>query len=312
MGVFATCPEPFHGNSREGKPVERLRKRFVGACTKLSGDFTSRCTNVDLHFCGRLPDKGICCSPLSEIANPCTVSIAQSVECGSAKADAACDIAPVVDSHGVTWLSLPRIMAEMDAERATIIREHIKDQTEELFKTFPGLTTFGDMSPKEILKLVDSDSLLTGERGRFLRVLRLMVTAYRVLPKSLKGAKKEKKLLEIRERRFLEAYRQQYALNGMSLKRFRDLTHEVIRRTHKYIDELLDYVLVNHRVQLEFAAEVKLARDFPTLILLVARRSGNGIISKRIPHEAAVVAILAQIEFEHMIGTYSPDRVEEV
>ncbi|MDD2785997.1 MAG: hypothetical protein PHS79_03835 [Patescibacteria group bacterium] len=312
MGVFATCPEPFHGNSREGKPVKHLRQRFVEACSRLPGVFTSRCANVDLQLCGRLTNNGACCSPLSETVNPCLDSTVRSAERGSFSPQVACDIAPVVDSHGAIWLSLPRIMAELDAEEATIIREHIKDQTDEMYRTFPGLTTFGDKSPKEILDIIDRDSLLTGERGRFFRVLRLMVTAYRALPKRLIGTKKERKLLDIRERRLLEAYREQYALNGMTLKRFRALTHEAIKRTHRYIDELLDYVLVNHRAQLEFAAEVKLARDFPTLILLIAHRSGNGIISKRIPHEAAVVAILAQIEFEHMIGTYNPDRVAEI
>lgn len=307
MGVFASCPAPFHYNSREQKPVDRLRRRIKNAARPLDS-FTSRCVDA-MPACAEI-SRGVLCY----VVYPCVCADQPWSGNGSGRADSMCDEShtAVANSQGNSWISLPMVLALLDAEEAEIIRTQITEQREEMFKTFPGLINFGDMTPEQIEEKIKHDSLLTGERGRFKRIVWLMLTAGRELPKGLVGAKREKKLLEIRERRLLEAYRQEYALNGMSFKTFKSLTHKAIERTHKYIDEMLQYVPLNHRMQLEFAARVRSAKDFPTLIQLITARIGDGVIAKRIPHEARVVAVLAQIEFEHMIGAYNPDRVGDV
>lgn len=224
---------------------------------------------------------------------------------------------------GGNYVEWSRVMVEFDAEQASILMKHLEEHRAEVYRTFPGLTFFSpkpgrigeapDFDRREIVNTIRHSSLLTGERRRFKRIRRLMREAIQELPEGLPPEKAESLIVELQEKKLFETYSPQYGLGDMSFREFQRLTHEAIKRTRGHIRKLLDtYLPVNHVGQLEFAACVDDARDFPTLIALAAKPSGKGVISKRIGHEARVMAVLSQLEFEYLIGAYNPDRVEVI
>lgn len=216
-----------------------------------------------------------------------------------------------------------RVLAEFNVEEASILAQRLAEHRAEVFQNFPGLTFFPPKpsenggSPKfdlrEIVTQIRRSSLLTGERRRFRRIVKLMREAKRDLPPGLPPAKAKRQLIELQEKQLFLTYSGQYGLERMKFSKFKRLTHEAIKRTRYYIGRLLhDYIPVEHRTQLALAASVFNARDFPTLIALAGKVSGSGVIAKRIGHEARVMAVLAQLEFEHLISAYNPDRVDAI
>jgi hypothetical protein len=214
-------------------------------------------------------------------------------------------------------------MAEFDAEEAVILSQRLADHRAEVYQNFSGLTFFPpkpsknggnpEFDRREILAQIKQSSLLTGERRRFRRIVKLMRQARLELPPDLTPVKAKRKLIELQEKKLFLTYSCQYGLDNMEFCEFQRLTHEAIKRTSKYLEQLLNaYVPINHRGQLAFAASVFNARDFPSLIALAGTKAGRGVISKRIGHEARVMAVFAQLEFEHLIGVYNPDRVDAI
>jgi len=206
-----------------------------------------------------------------------------------------------------------RLMAVFDAEAVQIMRYHMAEHAAETYRTFPGLTAFPpSMSHREMVQAVRRSSLLTGERKRFKRLRRQMREVERTLEQGLSPLERRRAWSLSQDRTLFSAYSKQYGLNG-DFDEMRRVSHQAVKNTHGFLDQLLEnYVPINHRKQLECAACVHAARDFPTLISLAGNIAGPGVISKRIGYEARMVAVLSQLEFEYLIGAYNPERVDGI
>ena len=205
-----------------------------------------------------------------------------------------------------------RLMAVFDAESVQIMRRHMAEHAAETYRTFPGLTVFpSNMTYREKLDAIRSSSLLTGELKRFNRLRGLLLAAEKTLPQGLSPLEWRRTWSLNQDKALLAAYSKQYGLNG-DFEELQRVSHQSVRNTHGYLDQLLEYIPIPHRKQLECAACVRAARDFPTLIHLSGNVSGTGVISKRIAFEARMVAVLAQLEFEYLIGAYNPERVDSI
>lgn len=216
----------------------------------------------------------------------------------------------------------PRALAVFAAEEAKIMQVHMEEHAAEVYRTFPGLTYFPpEMPRREVISRIRSSSLLTGERYRFKRIRRLMREAVRDLPQGPRSAERRRRITDFQERALLKAYSNQYGFTGEEdFEELRRLSRQAIADTHFYIERMLKFLPPIHRKQLEFAACVRAASDFPALINLAGytngkttlAKSSKGIISRRIGFEARTVAVLAQLEFEYLMGAYKPERVDAI
>ncbi len=230
-------------------------------------------------------------------------------------------ISEELDKVAGDTLDRNRVRAAFDAECVNVIRQHMAEHAAEVYRTFPGLKFFPPGTPpRQVVDEIRQSSLLTGERRRFKRLRRLLREALRELPPGLCANERRRRAVELQERALFTAYAKQYGLNG-DVDEFRRLSRQAIKNTQGFIDQLLEaYVPISHRKQLEFAACVRAARDFPTLIGLAGyvhgknpkQASAKGVISRRIGFEARVIAVLSQLEFEYLLGAYNPERVDAV
>lgn len=201
----------------------------------------------------------------------------------------------------------------LDAQGVHIIDRHMAEHAADLYLTFPGLTVYpSNMQLREIVAAIRRSSLMTGERKRFKHLRRVLSEAKRAVPSDLSPLERKRVLSEVQDRALFAAYTRMYGLNG-NFEEMRRVSHQAVKNTQGFIDQLLEtYLPINHRKQLEFAACVRAARDFPTLVELAGHCSNRGVISKRIAHEARVIAVLSQIEFEYLTGAYNPERVDAI
>lgn len=215
-----------------------------------------------------------------------------------------------VDTPPQDW---ERLLAVFDAESMRILQTHMSEHAAKAYRTFPGLTAFpADMTSREILAGIRRSSLLTGERKRFKRLRRRMSEAKRGLPSGLSPLELRKASSLIQDKALFVEYARQYALNG-NFEDMRRISHQAVKNTHAMLEYLLEtYIPPNHRKQLESAACVRAASDFPSLIALAGGVSKPGVIAKQIGYGARLVAVLAQVEFEYLIGAYNPERVDAV
>jgi len=227
-----------------------------------------------------------------------------------------------LERQGLPPEELEKLMAVFRDEETAIIQSHIAQHRVELYQTFPGLTFFAPdhaeqskgvtfTARREHAERIRRSSLLTGERQRFKRLRRLMREALKSLPSGLGSAEAKRRSTELQEMALFKTYGVQYGWD-LDFQTFQRLTRKAIERTQGYVQQLLDYLPINHSRQLIFAAGVRNARDFPTLIALAAKSSGAGIISLRTAQEARVIAELALLELEHLIGAYNPDKVDAI
>lgn len=160
-------------------------------------------------------------------------------------------------------------------------------------------------------KYLRHSSVLVGERKRFRNLKHELAQAKARVAKNIDSAEYREEIAETQDRSLYDLYRDKYNLDRLGFKKTRSLMQSAITNVQSAINDILkEYFPSNRRRQLEFAASVQAAHTMPQLIELMSRDYGNGVISRRIPFEARVVAVLAQLEFESLIGSHNPEQLE--
>lgn len=183
-----------------------------------------------------------------------------------------------------------------------------------VLQTFPNLISFPDkMSAREILHEVHRSSVLSGEIKRFRNLRGRLRRAKTAVSRNLSKHEYREKTAEAQDRVLYDLYVEKYGLDTLGFEEARVLMQTAITNVRNAINDILrEFFPINRRKQLEFAASVLTARTMPQLIDLMARPRGKGVISNRIPFEARVMAVLAQLEFENLIGSHNPDTLDQI
>lgn len=210
--------------------------------------------------------------------------------------------------------SLAEIKQQLESEMAQAVQDRKSEYEQRVLKTFPNLVSFPtEKSIWEILPIIRRSSVFTGEVMRFSRLRKRLDEARQPVSKNLPPDEYRSKVIDAQERELFEAYRMHYRLDRLGYEETRQRMRMAVMTVQQSIDQLLyDYFPINHRKQLEYAANVRTARDIPRLIDFAARGRGRGVISKRIPFEARIIAVLAQLEFEHLISAHNPEHLDHV
>jgi len=216
---------------------------------------------------------------------------------------------------------------EMDREQCLALIEQVKqDQIDRLREQeqhdvsqyFPNLLFYPDNSELDDeekiwqrFKYLRRSSVLVGERKRFCNLRRELTQAKARVAKNPGSTEYREEVAEAQDRALYDLYRDKYNLDSLGFKKTRSLMQSAITNVQSAINDILrEYFPSNRRRQLEFAASVQAVRTMPQLIELMSRNYGNGVISRRIPFEARVIAVLAQLEFESLIGSHNPEQIE--
>ncbi len=223
------------------------------------------------------------------------------------------DIAETLSSmpESIERDTLLAILAEKADEYAVKAR---KSHEATVLQIFPNLITFPDKMPKrQILQEIRRSSVLSGEIMRFRNLRAQLLAAKKSLPDNLSKHEYSEKSAEVQDRILYNHFAEKYDLYHLGFEESRILMQTAISNVRNAIDDILcKFFPSNRRPRLEFTAEVLAAHNMPQLIDLMARERKSGVISKRIPFEARLVAVLAQLEFEHLIGTNNPVRLSKI
>ncbi len=223
------------------------------------------------------------------------------------------DIAATLSSmpESIERDTLLAILAEKADEYAVKAR---KRHEAAVLQTFPNLITFPDkMSRRQILLEIRRSSVLSGEIMRFRNLRSKLLTAKKSIPANLSKHEYREKIAEAQDRVLYDHFAEKYGLDRLGFEESRTLMQTAISNVRNAIDDILrEFFPINRRKQLEFAAEVLAAHNMPQLIDLMVRERKRGVISNRIPFEARLMAVLAQLEFENLIGTHNPDILDQI
>ncbi|MBD3281795.1 hypothetical protein GF391_03550 [Candidatus Uhrbacteria bacterium] len=160
-------------------------------------------------------------------------------------------------------------------------------------------------------KYLRRSSVLVGEKKRFRNLKNKLAEAKAQVDKNQSPAQYRNQVAEAQDRALYEFYTDKYNLDRLGFKQARALMQIAITNVQTALNEILkEYFPSNRRRQLEYAASVQAAYTMPQLIELMSRNYGNGVISRRIPFEARIIAVLAQLEFESLIGSHNPEQLE--
>ncbi len=200
---------------------------------------------------------------------------------------------------------------------ATRLRE---EQEQKVLRTFPNLLCYADNTSdnqedavwKRYL-YIRHNSVLVGELKRFRGMRIALERAKESVPKNLPKAEYREAVAESQDRVLYNLYLEKYSLDRIGFEESRKLMQVAISNVRAYMDEILkEYFPINRRRQMEFAANVYAAHTMPQLIELIYSKRGKGVISRRIPFEARIIAVLAQLEFESLIGSHNPDTLDQI
>ncbi|MFZ6014859.1 MAG: hypothetical protein ACOYUZ_00700 [Patescibacteria group bacterium] len=183
-----------------------------------------------------------------------------------------------------------------------------------VIQTFPNLISFPPgMNWREVLLEFKRSSVLTGEIKRFRGMQDRLRQAASLVPKDQSKSDYREAVLLAQERALYELFIPKYSRYELPFDEAQILMSTAINNVKTHLDIILrEYFPINRFHQLRYSAPVLTAQDMPRLLELITRSRGNGVISKRIPFEARILAVLAQLEFENLIGTHNPDELDRI
>jgi hypothetical protein len=195
-----------------------------------------------------------------------------------------------------------------------------REQEQKVLSTFPNLLCFNDdYSIEPWINLwyrvhyIRHNSVLVGELKRFRGMRNALKEAKAAVPQDMPKAEYAEAVSEAQDKALYDLYNEKYSLDNIGFEEARALMHTAISNIHTHLNKILqEFFTINRRNQLEFDDKVLTARSMPQLIELMSGKHGTGIISRRIPFEARIVAVLAQLEFESLIGTHNPDTLYRI
>jgi len=217
-------------------------------------------------------------------------------------------------------LSRTELLDILDLEIQKASKRLREDQEQKVLRAFPNLICFPDKpnasnedNSWRRFCYVRHNSVLVGELKRFRGMRNSLEAARASVPKTLPKAEYHSAVAEAQDRALYDLYVEKYNLDHIGFEETRVLMQTAIVNVRGFLDDILkEYFPMNRRRQLEYAASVQAAHTMPQLIELMTRKTGGGVISRRIPFEARIMAVLAQLEFENLIGSHSPDRLDQV
>lgn len=215
-------------------------------------------------------------------------------------------------------MSREECLALIESEKQSAVTR-LRDETKRsVLRTFPNLLCYVDEPGHDLaqrtwqrFRYIRRNSILVGELKRFRELLKCMQTAKGTVPERLSKVEYQKAVAESQDRALYELYSEKYPLDQVGFEDSRLLMQTAISNVGDALNEILkEYFPMNRRRQLEHAASVQAATSIPQLIHLMNSTRGTGVISRRIPFEARIIATLAQLEFESLIGTHKPDKLD--
>ncbi|MDF1496674.1 MAG: hypothetical protein P1P90_01265 [Patescibacteria group bacterium] len=199
--------------------------------------------------------------------------------------------------------------------------QRLREETEQkILQTFPNLICFADnpneCKEKRILKRFFSirhNSVMVGELKRFRGMQKALKTAKDSVEKSLPKTEYRTAVAEAQDRALFDMYTDKYGLDRFGFEKSRALMRQAITNTRASLESILsEYFPPNRHYDLTFNDRVQTALTMPQLIELMSSKPGQGVFSSRIPFEARIVAVIAQLEFESLIGTHNPDALDQI
>jgi len=193
-------------------------------------------------------------------------------------------------------------------------------QTRMILNTLPNLLCYVDDPEKKShekmwarFRYIRRSSVIVGELKRLKGMLRVLKDAAETIPQDLPPAEYSEKVAEAQDRALYNLYNPKYGLDRIGFEQCRALMRRAIGNIHSALHSILEENFPPNRLyNLAFNDRVQAAGTMPQLLELMTQKPGKGVFSRRIPFEARVVAVLAQLEFESLIGTHNPDVLDKI